>query len=376
MKNIVSHYQHYPISIFGFFKVTPLLLLSSLCLSIVFLTNTVNAQGVAAGVDISNIVVVSYDIGGTTQQPIESSPTGNSTPGIGNGLDTVFKVDRKIDLSITSNGNTNAALGYSQAELNFTLVNEGNDSQEFSLTPNSTLGTDDFDTSNCNTTITAVSPGSPLPGVILPTTGNIKLRADQQASISVKCDIPLNNGGSPILIGQTSILSLLANTENNIDGSVTTQTTTPDNSITVDTVFADGTGTDDANRDAAHSTRANYIASNTTTPPPTLAIDKSIVEVNDSGGGSNAVTGSEVTYKIKVTTSGIGIINNVVITDITPADLTYKPATIKLNGLGLTDNNDADKADYGFTSANTATIDLGNINAGNQHEILLTYVIN
>ncbi len=375
MKYIVSHHQYNPISILGF-RAAPILVLSSLCLSIMFLPNTLNAQGVAAGIDISNTVVVSYDIAGITQQPIESSPAGNSTPGIGNGIGTVFKVDRKIDLSITSNGDTNAALGYSQAELNFTLVNEGNDSQEFKLTPNSTLGTDDFDTSNCTTTVTAVSPGTPLPSVVLPTTGNIKLRADQQASVSIKCDIPLNNGGSPILVGQSSILSLLVNAEKNIDGSPTTQSATADNASTVDTVFADGTGTDDANRDAAHSARANYIASNTTTPPPTLAIDKSIFEVKDSGGGNNAVTGSEVTYKIKVTTSGIGIINNVVITDITPADLTYKPATIKLNGSGLTDNNDADNADYGFTSANTATINLGNINAGNQNEILLTYVIN
>ncbi len=372
---IVNHQQHNPMKISGL-KIRSISLISLLCLSIIFISNTANAQGVAAGIDISNTVVVSYEIGGTTQQPIESSPTGNSTPGIGNGLGTVFKVDRKIDLSITSNGNTNAALGYSQAELNFTLVNEGNDSQEFKLTPNSALATDDFDTSNCNTTVTSVSPGTPLPSVVLPTTGNIKLRADQQASISIKCDIPLNNGGSPILVGQISILSLLATAEKNIDGSTTTQTTTPDNSSTVDTVFADGAGTDDANRDAAHSTRANYIASNTTTPPPTLAINKSIVEVKDSGGGNSAVTGSEVTYKIKVTTSGIGIINNVVITDITPATLTYKPATIKLNGLGLTDNSDGDQADYGFTSVNTATINLGNINAGNQHEILLTYIIN
>jgi uncharacterized repeat protein (TIGR01451 family) len=279
-------------------------------------------------------------------------------------------------LSITSNGDANVALGYPQAELNFTLINEGNDSQEFKLSTNSVLAADNFDTSSCTTTVTAVTPGSPLPSVVLPTTGNIKLKADQQASISVKCDIPLNNAGSPILAGQTSLLSLHANTEKNIDGSATIQTTIADDAIIIDTIFADSTGTDDVNRDASYSTRANYIASTSTTPPPTLAINKSIVEVKDTDGGSNAVTGSEVTYKLNVTTSGVGIINNVVITDITPTELTYKPSTIKLNGTGLSDNNDLDKADYGFTTANTATIDLGNINAGDQHEILLTYVIN
>ncbi len=359
------------------FKTKSLMLINILCIASSLILNIpVSAQGVTAGTDISNTVVVSYDIAGAPQQPIESSPTGNSTPGIGNGLGTSFKVDRKIDLSITSNGDASVALGYPQAELNFILVNEGNDSQEFKLSTNSVLAADNFDTSSCTTTVTAVTPGSPLPSVVLPTTGNIKLKADQQASISVKCDIPLNNAGSPILAGQTSLLSLHANTEKNIDGSATIQTTIADDAIIIDTIFADSTGTDDVNRDASYSTRANYIASTSTTPPPTLAINKSIVEVKDTDGGSNAVTGSEVTYKLNVTTSGVGIINNVVITDITPTELTYKPSTIKLNGTGLSDNNDLDKADYGFTTANTATIDLGNINAGDQHEILLTYVIN
>lgn len=358
------------------FTTRSVLLMASLCLSNMILLKSAHAQGVAAGTDISNTVLVSYDIDGTAQQPIESSPTGNSTSGTGNGQGTAFKVDRKVDLNITSNGDATVALGSTQAELSFTLVNEGNDSQEFKLSTNSTLGTDDFDTSSCTKTVTAVTPGSPLPGVTLPTTGNIKLKADQQASISVKCDIPLDDSGSPILSGQSSLLSLVAITEKNIDGSSTSQTTTPDDVLVIDTVFSDSSGTDDVNRDASHSTRANYIASTSTNPPPTLAINKSIVEVKDTSGGNTAVTGSEVTYRIQVTTSGIGTINDVVITDITPAEMSYKPTTITLDGAGLSDNNDLDKADYGITSTNTATIDLGDINAGIQHEILLTYTIN
>ncbi len=375
MISTVNHQQFNPRINIGF-TTRSALLMASLCLSNMIILNTSYAQGVAAGTDISNTVSVSYVIGGAAQQPIESSPTGNSTPGIGNGQGTTFKVDRKVDLSVTSSGDTTVALGSTQAELNFVLINEGNDSQEFKLSTNGALGTDDFDTNNCTTTVTAVAPGSPLSGVTLPTTGNIKLKADQQASISVKCDIPLDNSGSPILSGQASLLSLVAVTEKNINGSSTNQTTAPDDALVVDTVFSDSAGSDDINRDASHSTRANYIASTSTNPPPTLAINKSIVEVKDTSGGSTAVTGSEVTYKIQVTTSGIGTINNVVITDITPAEMSYKPTTITLDGAGLSDSNDLDKADYGITSANTATIDLGNINAGIQHEILLTYTIN
>ena len=375
MSQAINHQRYNPSKNIGF-KTRSILLVASLCLSNMLLSSSAHAQGVSAGTDISNTVLVSYEMNGTAQEPIESSPTGNSTPGIGNGQGTTFKVDRKVDLSITSNGDAIVALGSTQAELIFTLVNDGNDSQEFKLSPNSTLGTDHFDTNSCTTTVTAVTPGSPLSGVILPTTGNIQLKADQQASISVKCDIPLDNNGSPILAGEASLLSLLAIAEKNIDGSTTNQTTTPDDALVIDTVYADSSGTDDINRDASHSTRASYIASTSTNPPPILTINKSIVEVKDTSGGSTAVTGSEVTYKIQVTTSGIGTIDNVVITDITPTEMTYKPTTIKLDGTGLSDNNDLDKADFGITSANTATIDLGNINAGIQHEILLTYTIN
>ncbi len=40
------------------------------------------------------------------------------------------------------------------------------------------------------------------------------------------------------------------------------------------------------------------------------------------------------------------------------------------------DSDDSDKADFGLTTANTATINLGSIAAGSQHEIQLTYIIN
>ncbi|MEE9309552.1 MAG: hypothetical protein V3U64_00885 [Cocleimonas sp.] len=376
MTNNFFLYRTQPKSTFRF-RSRATLWLASLCLLSGVLFNTAHAQGVSAGTDISNIVVVNYTINGITQQPIESSPTGNAASGIGNGQGTAFTVDRKVDLSVNTLGDASVALGVSQAELLFSLINDGNDSQEFSLSPSSTLNTDDFNTANCTTTVMSVSPGAPLAGVVIPTSGNIKLKADQQAGISVKCDIPLNNGGSPIIIGQASLLSLTANAIKNSDGSPTIQTITTDIAMAVDTIFADGMGTDDSDRDAAHSSRARYIASNSTNPPPTLAINKSIVNVKDTNGGNSAVAGSEVTYKIKVTTSGVGMINNVVITDVTPAEMHYKPTTITVDGAILTDiNTDLDKADYGLTTANTATIDLGNITAGHQHEILLTYVIN
>lgn len=348
---------------------------SCILIANILFPSIVFAQGVSAGIDILNQVVVTYSINGKLQSPLESSPAGNRLPGIGNGQPTVFKVDRKIDLSLISNGNLNVTLGQTQAELSYTLKNDGNDIQEFLLSADSTIAGDNFDTSNCKIIITAVT-GTPLSGVALPSYNKIKLQQDQEASISVKCDIPLTNNGGAILVNHLSTLSLMAVATKNADGGTTTQETTADTTENIETVFADSTGTDDGNRDASHSARANYIAlSSTVVSPPTLIINKSIVSVQDPHGGNTAITGSEVTYKIEILTTGSGIIKDVVITDPTPAEMTYKTNTILLNSNTLTDISDSDNGEFNSLS-NLSTINLGDITAGSQHEIKLTYTIN
>ena len=98
--------------------------------------------------------------------------------------------------------------------------------------------------------------------------------------------------------------------------------------------------------------------------------------MRDPDGGNKAISGSVVTYKISVNTTGTGNIDNVVITDPTPVDMTYKPNSMHLDNSLLTDIQDTDKADFGVTNPDTATLNLGNITAGSQYEILLSFVIN
>ena len=364
------------------FKKSVCLKFVPLCLSIALLSITllpiksVHADGTLAGTDISNIVIVNYKINGNQQSPIESSPNGNSTPGIGNGQVTKFKVDRKIDLSVTGATTTNVIPGELLSTATFTLLNEGNDIQEFQLLADGSVTTDEFDTSGCTTIVTAVTnPISPLAGVNLPTSGNIKLAPDQQANISVNCNIPPSNAGSPIVTGDTSLVSLIAVAEKNSDGSAVVENNTNDTEQGIETTFADNTGSDDIDRDAAHSARSTYIAS-VGTAIPTLNINKTIVNVSDPNGGNTSITNSEITYQIKINTIGVGVINNVVVTDPTPTGMNYKPASIKLDNAALTDSSDIDNADFGETSSNTVTINLGDITAGSQHEIQLTYIVN
>lgn len=346
-----------------------------MCMGYLAFSTQVHAEGVLAGTNITNIATVSYKVNNIDQSPIESSPNGNTTSGLGNGQGTEFIVDRKVDLLVTGNSNADVTPGEPQSEVTFSLQNQGNDVQEFSLLLDNLLATDDFDSSNCNIQITGVS-GTPLFGVVLPTSGNIKLSPDQQASISVRCDIPFDNAGTPIVSGQTALVGLIAEAEKNGDNSDTVSTEGSDTANGIETVFADDTGTDDSNRDAMHSARRTYTASSSTTVP-TLTMDKTIVSVVDTSGGNTAVAGSLVTYNIKINTSGMGIINNLVIADPTPAEMSYKVASIKLNNSNQSDANDsADNTDFGITTANTATINLGDIVAGSQYDIQLTYIIN
>ncbi len=558
------------------------------CLTI----SDVHAQGVAAGTDISNTVIVNYQINGVDQMPVESSPSGNNTPGIGKGQATVFKVDRKIDLSVTANSDTQVTPGETGAQLSFTLKNEGNDNQQFSLIPDSTLAGDNFDASQCSAWVTDINGSTLTP----PVTGLISLQADQQASIKVRCNIPAHINGQPLQAGDKSIVSLFATAEKNSDGTPVTETGTADSLMGIDTVFTDAAGTDDTARDAMHTARSAYIANasaqapvaqadtifNPVIPDPSnpailtsisandsdtdgtinpssidldpatpgeqktftsndgswqvdnaanvtftpkqgwagyqssitytikdnqgivstpaqlqvsyghapvalndssnnhsvgssvtinplandsdaegndtldktslifvgtgvstdgktrtvanegswtinsvkgeitfaplpgfngdptdvqytiqdtagnvsnvatvridykqitntaqLSMNKSIVSMRDPDGGNKAISGAIVTYKISINTTGTGNIDNLVITDPTPAGMTYQPNSMYLDNSPLTDNNqDADNADFGVTHPDTATLNLGTISAGSQYEFMLSFIIN
>jgi len=345
------------------------------CVINLFISQASFAQGVEAGTNIINLATVNYSINNVPQPSIDSSPTGNTISGSGNGQITQFLVDRKIDLLVTGNSNANVNPGDAQAEVTYTLQNEGNAIQEFSLLLDNLITSDNFDPNSCNTEVTGVT-GTPVTGVVLPTSGNIKLRPDQQASISVRCDIPLDNAGSAIQSGDSALVGIIATAERNEDDSPTVESTSIDVANAIDTVFSDGSGSDDSDRDAMHSARRTYIAS-TGTQPPVLNMDKTIVSVVDPNGGNTAIAGSEVTYRIQVNTSGIGTIDNLVVTDPTPVDMTYKANSITLNNTNQSDANDVtDSTDFGISNADTATINLGNFAAGSQYEIQLTYIIN
>lgn len=102
-----------------------------------------NAQDTLAGTPITNRASVNYSVGGLPQAVIESSPTGNVTPGAGAGVDTSFLVDNRVDLSVTelSGNNTVVTPGATNAVLAFRVVNEGNAPEGYQLLLAEEIGT-------------------------------------------------------------------------------------------------------------------------------------------------------------------------------------------------------------------------------------------
>jgi hypothetical protein len=222
------------------------------------------AAGTASSTTISNRASLSYEVGGVTQDVIESSPTGNTTSGAGNGTDTSFVVDNKVDVLVTEGNTTYTAVspGQTAAVTTFSVTNQGNTVQDFvlaaaNLANGTTLfgGTDNFDGTSC----TAYVEDGTTPGSYQSAEDTAlfvdELAADGSATVYIVCDIPAGQANN-----SNAVVSLTATAR--AGGGATVQgaalTESGANTAGVDIVFADDTGTDDGNRDAAHSARDAY----------------------------------------------------------------------------------------------------------------------
>jgi uncharacterized repeat protein (TIGR01451 family) len=85
--------------------------------------------------------------------------------------------------------------------------------------------------------------------------------------------------------------------------------------------------------------------------------------VLDPYGGSAPVPGAVITYALVVSVSGTGTAEGLVITDPIPANTTYGPGSLTLDGAPLTDEADGDEGDVGATTPGTVTVTLGDVTA-------------
>jgi uncharacterized repeat protein (TIGR01451 family) len=89
---------------------------------------------------------------------------------------------------------------------------------------------------------------------------------------------------------------------------------------------------------------------------PAVALNKTVTVI-DGLGGTNPLAGATLRYQIDVVISGAGNVNNLVITDPIPANTTYTPTSLSLNGVVQTDASDV-PTDFSEFNGSNIVVDL------------------
>jgi uncharacterized repeat protein (TIGR01451 family) len=322
-----------------------------------------------AGDAISTTATIDYVIGGSALIQ-ESSPTGNTVPGIGNGTPTTFLEDRLINFNVTSLNATAVPVTSGQANVfaSFILSNNGNGTQDFLLTALNTA------TNPYAAPVDNIDPVPPMSVFVesgitagYQATEDTAVFVDELGSLAstavyVVATIPAAAPGdlaAITLVAQVANagavgqgLALTNDNNNRIspagtysNGLTSVVAGTPSNdgdSLGEETVFNDpaGAAVEDVDStgivqdSAGNGQHADSSAFQVQGSP--VVINKSVVVI-DTLGGADPHPGAVLRYQLDVLITGGSNINNLVISDAIPANTTYLANSIVLNSVPQTD---------------------------------------
>jgi uncharacterized repeat protein (TIGR01451 family) len=310
--------------------------LACVALGAIAMSQQALADGTEASTAILNRATVNYQVGGVAQNPIESSPTGNSTAGVGAGADTSFVVDNKIDLTVTEvgGGATTVSAGAVNVYTTFRVTNEGNFAQGYNLTAVNEQGTTLFgrtdaagptgvEMGNVRTFVSAAPCGGANP---VPTydsgadtaTNVASLDPETCAYVFIVADTPVTATNGQVANVNLTALARVASTL-----AALTETAGAETPGTVDIVFAD------AGRNASEAASDQYWLQTAA-----MSVAKTSTVVSDPVNGAagpgvfpKAIPGAVMEYGITLTNTGTADAAVVTITDLIPANTTFANAT-------------------------------------------------
>ncbi len=304
----------------------------------------VRAAGTAAGTTISNTATATYtDSGGNPQ-------SANS-----NQVNIVVDELLNVTVATADPGPVAVTPGSTNQVLSFTVTNTGNGSEAFDLTATTAIGGDQFDPTATSIVIDTNGNGvydAGVDTVHVAGTNDLTLAPDQSQRVFVLSTIP---GGAADLDRGDLDLTAAARTGTGAAGTIFAGQGQGGGDAVVGTTGADGTD------------RGAYVIQSAT-----LAFVKS-ASVLDPFGGTRSVPGAVVTYTLIATVSGTGTLTNLAVGDTAPANTTYEPGTITLQGAPLTDAADADA---GAFAANAVTVQLGSVAGGQTRTVTFKVRIN
>lgn len=284
-------------------------------LSLAFLSAPAWASGTAANTSIDNTASASY-----------TDPSGTPQTATSNTASVV--VDELLNVTVADGGNVSVLTPDTARTLAFTVTNTGNGSEAFELVPTN-LGGDDFDATGVQIYLDD-GDGIFNSGTDTLYSFNVNdpvLAADASRMVFIVGDIPAARAN-----GDTADLSLRA----------TAVTAGPTGNPAGTTFGGAGDGGTDAVvglTTASALDQTSYVVSVVTS---SLVKTQSVL---DPFGGSTAVPGAVITYTLTFTVGGAGSITLGQITDPIPANATYLPNSITLNGVPQTDAADSPGVD-------------------------------
>jgi uncharacterized repeat protein (TIGR01451 family) len=314
----------------------------------IFAASNAFAAGTLAGTNVQNTFTLDYQVSGVDQPTIDTSASGTNTP-------TEFTVDRLIDLTVASNGDTTVAPGATNEDLVFTLTNTGNDTQAYALTLTNATG-DTLDLTTSGLTVTYYIEGGANPATLTPgvddsaviayTTGNptIDIAPDQQVWVVVTGDIPTDYlpGPTDVVDGDTIGIILTADT---LEPTTAVGPLVPGDEVLADgdalnsltglaeNVLADASGVSDAANAGDHSATGTYVVASadiTAAKAVTIYSEGTTDPLCGAIPGTPPVTeqysvpGSCVEYVITVVNTGAtATATAIAMTDILPDELNY-----------------------------------------------------
>lgn len=351
----------------------------------------------AAGDVISNTATVDFIYQGNSFVQ-ESSPSGNTVTGIGNGVATSFTEDHLVNFSVVSTdaAPVNVISNQSKAVLEFAVTNIGNAPQDFLLTAINTspspfaANTENFDPVSPMQVF--VEDGINAGYQLAEDTALFidELAAGASVTVYVVADIPAalsvgdaaavslvaqvvqgstagqgvaltrdeNGHISPAGVysnGTVNVVAGVANTVPNTDGLETVF----NDPAAVNSEDIDSAGVQDITSNGQHSDTGLFLVQSVTAPVVTL---NKTVTVIDTLGGSDPHAGATLRYQIDVVVSGVGSVNNLVITDTIPVNTTYVTSSLLLNGVVQTEGSDA-PIDYSTFNGSNIVVDLSQAGA-------------
>ena len=298
------------------------------------------AAGTPAGSDVTAQASVTW-----VQQGVPLSTTSNAT---------TFKVDEIVDFAVVclDVGGVEAFPGETGRPLTFRLQNTGNGQEIFRLLDLTALAGDDFDPIPGGVHLDTNTNGVYDPGAdqaYAQGTNDPDLLADAAVTIFLLVDLPTG-----VTDGQEGTAKLVITAATGVGAPGTVVIGAGDGGT--DAVLGNTGGTGDA----TGTVRVAAVS---------LVLVKDGV-VTDPTGGSDPRPGATVSYTIIVTATGGGTARNVVVTDPLPPATLYVPASLRLNGVPLTDAADGDAGDFDVTNPGTLTVRLGDITATSPNQVV------